>query len=69
MPAIETRLDPRDPTFAANCDALSALVADLKLRIREIEQGGGETARARHAGRGKLPPLSLIHISEPTRRS
>ena len=60
MPAIETRLDPRDPTFAANCDALSALVADLKLRIREIEQGGGETARARHAGRGKLPPRERV---------
>ena len=60
MPAIETRLDPRDPTFAANCDALSALVADLKLRIREIEQGGGEIARARHAGRGKLLPRERV---------
>jgi 3-methylcrotonyl-CoA carboxylase beta subunit len=60
MPAIETRLDPRDPTFSANCDALSALVADLKLRIREIEQGGGETARARHAGRGKLLPRERV---------
>jgi 3-methylcrotonyl-CoA carboxylase beta subunit len=60
MPAIETRLDPRDPTFAANCGALSVLVADLRLRIREIEQGGGETARARHAGRGKLLPRERV---------
>jgi 3-methylcrotonyl-CoA carboxylase beta subunit len=60
MPTIETRLDPRDSSFAANCEALSTLVADLKLRIREIEQGGGEAARARHAGRGKLLPRERV---------
>jgi 3-methylcrotonyl-CoA carboxylase beta subunit len=60
MPAIETRLDSRDPTFAANREALAALVADLKARVKEIEQGGGESARARHAGRGKLLPRERV---------
>ena len=60
MPAIETRLDPRDPTFAANRDALAALVADLETRVREIELGGGEAARTRHAGRGKLLPRDRV---------
>jgi 3-methylcrotonyl-CoA carboxylase beta subunit len=60
MPAIETRLDTRDLAFAANRDALSALVADLRLRIAEIKRGGGETARKRHAGRGKLLPRERI---------
>src|SRR5215471_2197459 len=60
MPAIETRIDTRDPTFAANREALSALVADLKARIREIEQGGGEASRTRHAGRGKLLPRERV---------
>jgi 3-methylcrotonyl-CoA carboxylase beta subunit len=60
MPVIETRLDTRDPTFAANREALSALVADLRARVREIELGGGETARTRHAARGKLLPRERV---------
>src|SRR5258706_1261567 len=54
MAVIETRLDTRDATFASNRDALAALVADLRIKIAAIEQGGGDAAGARHAGRGKL---------------
>jgi len=60
MPTIETRLDTRDETFVANRSALSALVADLRARVGEIEAGGGEAARARHAGRGKLLPRERV---------
>jgi 3-methylcrotonyl-CoA carboxylase beta subunit len=60
MPAIETRLDSRDPIFVANREALSALVADLKTRVKEIELGGGEAARTRHADRGKLLPRERV---------
>src|SRR3989440_3528323 len=60
MPVIETRLDTRDATFVGNRDALAALVADLRTRVAEIEQGGGETARARHSGRGKLLPRDRV---------
>ena len=44
MPVIESRLDPRDATFAKNRDAMAALVADLKARVERIELGGGEAA-------------------------
>ena len=60
MPAIESKLSPRDPTFARNRDAMAALVADLRERITTIEQGGGEAARARHVGRGKLLPRERV---------
>jgi 3-methylcrotonyl-CoA carboxylase beta subunit len=60
MPILETRLDPRDATFGANRAALAALVADLKAKVAEIEQGGGEAARARHTGRGKLLPRERV---------
>ena len=60
MPAIETRLFARDPTFAHNRDAMAALVADLRERIAAIEQGGGEAARARHVARGKLLPRERV---------
>jgi 3-methylcrotonyl-CoA carboxylase beta subunit len=60
MPAIESKLSPRDPTFVRNRDAMAALVADLRERIAAIEQGGGEAARARHVGRGKLLPRERV---------
>ena len=60
MPVIETRLDTRGPTFASNREALVALVADLKARVAEIEQGGGAVARERHTGRGKLLPRERV---------
>ena len=60
MPILETRLDSRDATFGANRAALAALVADLKAKVAEIEQGGGEAARTRHTGRGKLLPRERV---------
>ena len=60
MATIESRLNPRDATFAANRDAMLAQVADLRARVATIEQGGGEAARAKHVGRGKLLPRDRI---------
>jgi 3-methylcrotonyl-CoA carboxylase beta subunit len=60
MPVIESRLDTRDASFAKNRDALAALVADLRTKVAAIEQGGGDAARARHAGRGKLLPRERV---------
>src|SRR6186713_2713488 len=60
MPPIESRLDPRDATFARNRDAMAALVADLRETIVAVEQGGGEAARARHVARGKLLPRERV---------
>ncbi len=54
MPALESKLDPRDPTFVANRDAMAALVADLKAKVAAVEQGGGAAASAKHVARGNL---------------
>ncbi len=60
MAAIETKLDSRGTTFAQNREAMVALVADLRTKVAEIEQGGGESARARHVARGKLLPRERV---------
>src|SRR5437773_2631450 len=57
---FETKLSTRDPTFAQNRVAMAALVADLRDKIAAIEEGGGDTARARHASRGKLLPRERV---------
>jgi 3-methylcrotonyl-CoA carboxylase beta subunit len=60
MPAIESKLNPRDDAFAQNRDAMAALVADLRAKIAVIEKGGGDAARAKHSARGKLPPRERV---------
>jgi 3-methylcrotonyl-CoA carboxylase beta subunit len=46
-----------------------ALVADLRAKVATIELGGGEVARSRHTGRGKLLPreriAALLDIGSP----
>ena len=60
MATLESRLNTRDATFAANREAMLAQVQDLRSKVAAIEQGGGEAARARHVGRGKLLPRERI---------
>ncbi|HEX4884222.1 MAG TPA: carboxyl transferase domain-containing protein, partial [Casimicrobiaceae bacterium] len=60
MPVIESTLDPRDPAFVANSEAMTALVADLRAKLAVVEQGGGEAARAKHVARNKLLPRERI---------
>ncbi len=60
MPILESRLDPRDATFARNRDAMAVLVADLNAKVAQVELGGGEAACAKHVARGKLLPRERV---------
>src|SRR5512144_551959 len=60
MAVIESRLDTKDATFEHNRAALAAEVADLRTKIEEVEQGGGDAARAKHVARGKLLPRERV---------
>ncbi|MGA7326033.1 MAG: carboxyl transferase domain-containing protein [Rhodomicrobium sp.] len=57
---LQSSLSRNDPAFAANADAMRALVADLRAKVAEIKLGGGERARERHLARGKLLPRDRI---------
>ncbi len=54
MNAIKSKIDPRSEEFRSNLAAMEAVVADLREKVSLIKQGGGEKARERHLGRGKL---------------
>jgi 3-methylcrotonyl-CoA carboxylase beta subunit len=62
MSVIRSRIDPRGEEFAANREAMGALVADLRERVARIRAGGGETAQRRHTARGKLLPRDRIRV-------
>jgi 3-methylcrotonyl-CoA carboxylase beta subunit len=62
MPALASKLSPRSEDFKANAAAMRALVDDLNAKLAQIAQGGGEAARAKHTGRGKLLPRERVEM-------
>jgi hypothetical protein len=62
MTALTTSLDPRSEAFRGNMAAMRGLVADLRAKLAAVEEGGGEGARRRHLGRGKLLPRERVRL-------
>src|SRR5271156_2563047 len=60
MPILETQLNVRSDDFQTNTTAMQALVDDLYQRVATLSAGGGEAARPKHLGRGKLLPRERV---------
>ena len=60
MSVIKSIVDPRSESFRSNREAMQARVDDLGRVVAEIRVGGGEAARKRHLGRGKLLPRDRV---------
>src|SRR5690242_8977347 len=60
MTTLRSDIDPRSAEFAANATTMRTLVDDLRARVAEVTQGGGETARQRHLSRNKLLPRDRV---------
>lgn len=60
MTVIKSALNIRSKDFKANVRAVEELVDDLREKVATAAIGGGEAARARHVGRGKLLPRDRI---------
>ena len=54
MSTIQSKLNVRSEEFASNSGYMQSLVDDLRQRIEEIRQGGGQKYQQRHAERGKM---------------
>ncbi len=54
MAVLETHCDPKNAEFAANREAMAALVAELRERMAIAQAGGGAEAIDKHRKRGKL---------------
>jgi 3-methylcrotonyl-CoA carboxylase beta subunit len=62
MTVLTTSLDLRSDSFCGNDAAMRGLVADLREKLATIDEGGGEEARRRHLGRGKLLPRERVRL-------
>jgi 3-methylcrotonyl-CoA carboxylase beta subunit len=51
---LGTAINPQSAEFAANRDAMGALVEDLRAQLARVAAGGSGEARAKHTARGKL---------------
>jgi 3-methylcrotonyl-CoA carboxylase beta subunit len=60
MTVLTTAATPGSEEFRANLEANLALADDLRATQARIAQGGGERARERHLGRGKLLPRARV---------
>ena len=62
MSLIHTQVQVRSAEAATNAAAMQAAVDDLRLQIQSVAHGGGEAARAKHVGRGKLLPRDRVQM-------
>ncbi|MEM7032564.1 MAG: carboxyl transferase domain-containing protein [Chloroflexota bacterium] len=54
MQIIESQVDPQSAEFQANKVHNLQLLADLRGRLKQVRQGGGEKYQERHVSQGKL---------------
>jgi 3-methylcrotonyl-CoA carboxylase beta subunit len=54
LSALKSAVDRNGAEFRRNAEAMAAAVADLRAKVAATSVGGGEEARAKHRGRGKL---------------
>ncbi len=60
METLASRVDTTSENFRTNDVAQRKLAAELHDRLAAVAQGGPESARARHLGRGKLLPRERV---------
>jgi 3-methylcrotonyl-CoA carboxylase beta subunit len=59
---LSSTVNPKNPEYLANRDAMLALVSDLRAKVARAALGGGAASRARHVARGKLLPRERVEL-------
>jgi 3-methylcrotonyl-CoA carboxylase beta subunit len=60
MSVIKSKLKTSSAEFKAAADAMRAQVAELNDRLAQARQGGDDSAKKKHQGRGKLLPRERV---------
>ncbi len=60
MTVLRNTIEIKSEEFRNNQRVMQILIDDLEEKVTQIKQGGGEKARAKHVGRGKLLPRERI---------
>lgn len=54
MDVLQSKINTSDIAYRENYEAMAELVNELKERVNQVKQGGGEIAVQRHTSRGKM---------------
>ncbi len=60
METLDSQIRTDSPEFRDNRERMSRLTAELRSRVDQVRQGGGERALERHRDQGKLPVRDRI---------
>ncbi len=60
MTVLKSKLKTSSAEFKAASEAMRAQVGELHARLEQAREGGGEAAKKRHQGRGKLLPRERV---------
>ena len=60
MTVLKSAIETRSAAFDENRAAMRALVEDLRGKVAQVKDGGGQAARDKHLARGKLLPRERI---------
>lgn len=60
MAILKNTINRNSDEFTLNHESMTELIADLEEKVSQIKLGGGEKARQKHTGRGKLLPRERI---------
>ena len=60
MPRIKSQLNPHDPHFIANLEAMTQRLNQLQETLAQLALGGDERARQKHRQHGKLLPRERL---------
>ena len=62
MTLLHPAITPRTLGFRDNAERMESLVEDLRTTVAAAASGGGDAARTRHEGRGKLLPRDRVDL-------
>ena len=62
MATLESRVDRNSPEYQENRAYFNGLVAELRQRVEQVRQGGGERAIAKHRARHKLLARERVEL-------
>ncbi len=62
MTVLDTAVDPGDPAYRRNREAMLERLAELESALDAARAGGGATSVARHHARGKLLPRERVEL-------
>jgi 3-methylcrotonyl-CoA carboxylase beta subunit len=62
MTALHSTIDPKSAEFTRHAAVMKGLVEEFRAKLKSVQQGGSEEAKAKHVARGKMLARGRISL-------